>query len=357
MSRQSGQVWATLVQAGLVQGPAPATENLESPWYVKALLAFSGWLAAVFMLGFISMGLGFVLDSSLASFITGGLMIGGAFGILRLPGNEFVEHLALATSLAGQVLVLFALYNTTAPDGQIFWLLATLLETALVIVMPNFVHRAFSSFFAAVFLFKALQSTGAPAAISAIVMFPAAWLWLNEFRYPRQMRKIRATGYGLVLALISLKTTLLFGLGTSGWGLSRAQPGIWLQPWMGEALAGLVTLYVVWQLLQRQGKAVSSRLAITALAGTLLLCAVSMEARGITIGMTIMLLGFAGSNRVLLGLGIVSLLFYISSYYYLLDTTLLVKSWTLLIVGVALFALRWSMLRIMPGEREATDVR
>ena len=51
----------------------------------------------------------------------------------------------------------------------------------------------------------------------------------------------------------------------------------------------------------------------------------------------------------LLGLGIASLLFYISSYYYLLDATLFAKAQTLLIVGLVLLAVRWLMVRIMPG--------
>ena len=116
---------------------------------------------------------------------------------------------------------------------------------------------------------------------------------------------------------------------------------------------GVVTLYVVWHLLQRYGQSISERLSITALLGTLLLCAVSMEVQGITVGMVIILLGFAGANRVLLGLGIVSLLFYISSYYYLLDATLLDKSQTLLIVGLVLLIVRWLMLRILPVKKEA----
>lgn len=356
MSRQTEQIWTTLLQAGLVQGPAPETGKLESPWYVKVLLAFSGWLAALFLLGFIGMGFQFIMESNTASFITGGLMIGGAFAILRMPKNEFFEHLALAVSLAGQALIVLAIFDITKRNDEMAWVLVALLQVPLAVVMPNFVHRVLSSFIAAFAFSMALTSMGAPYVFSSVIMFLAAWLWLNEFRYPQHMRKIRAVGYGLVLALIQLKGSALFGLGTMGWRSAHNQPELWIQPWMGEVLAGAVTLYVVWQLLQRRGQALSGRLAITALMGTLLLCAVSMEAKGITVGMVIMLLGFAGGNRVLLGLGIVSLLFYISSYYYLLDTTLLAKAQTLLIVGLVLLAVRWLMLRIIPGGKEAKHV-
>ena len=81
-----------------------------------------------------------------------------------------------------------------------------------------------------------------------------------------------------------------------------------------------------------------------------------MEVQGITVGIVILVLGFSGANRVLLGLGSVSLLFYISSYYYLLDTTLLDKSLSLFIVGLVLLIIRWLMSHILPikkGTRHA----
>ena len=76
-----------------------------------------------------------------------------------------------------------------------------------------------------------------------------------------------------------------------------------------------------------------------------------MEVLGLTAGMVIMLLGFAGA-RVLLGLDIVSLLFYLSSYYYLLDATLLVKSGTLLLVGVVLLLVCWLLVTFIPADGE-----
>jgi uncharacterized membrane protein len=131
---------------------------------------------------------------------------------------------------------------------------------------------------------------------------------------------------------------------------------LWNKPWLDEIITGMVVLYVVWHILQRYGQPVSERISMTALLGTVLLCVVSMKVQGITIGMVIMLLGFAGANRVLLGLGIMSLLFYISFYYYILNTTLLAKSQTLLIVGLVLLFVRWLMLNIVPMNKEAEHV-
>ena len=353
MSLQTEQIWATLLRFGVVQGAAPETGKLESPWYVKVLLAFSGWLAALFLLGFIGMGLNFVFRNSTAAFTIGGMMIGGAFAILRVPKNEFVEHLALAVSLAGQALVVFAIFEILNRNEKNAWLLVALLQVPLAVVMPNFVHRVFSSFVAAFAFSMTLTIMGWPYVVDGVVMLLAAWCWLNEFRFPQHMGKIRAIGYGLVLALILFKGAALFGYRTMGWRYYQNQLELLIKPWVGEVLIGVVTLYVVLRLLQRYGRGFSDRLSITVLLGTLILCAVSMKVQGITVGMVIMLLGFAGANRVLLGLGIVSLLFYISSYYYLLDATLLAKSQSLLIVGLVLLIVRWLMQRILSVKRRA----
>ena len=218
--------------------------------------------------------------------------------------------------------------------------------------MPHCVHRVFSAFVAALAVFMALTSMGWPYVADGVVMLLAVWCWLNEFRYPQHITKIGAIGYGLVLALILLKGFALFGYREMSWRSLPNQSELWDRPWIGEMLIGVVGCYVVWHLLKRYRQIMPDRLSIMALLGTVLLCVVSMKVQGITVGMVIMLLGFAGANRVLLGLGVVSLLFYISSYYYLLDATLLDKAQILLVVGLVLLALRWLMLLILPVKKE-----
>ncbi|MCP3909150.1 MAG: DUF4401 domain-containing protein, partial [Oceanicoccus sp.] len=301
MSMQTEQMWDTLCQAGVVEGSAPETGELESPWYVKVLLAFSGWLAAVFLLGFIGVGFEFVFNNNntAVAFIIGGIMIAGAFAILRIRKNEFFEHLALAVSLAGQALVVFAIFKISNHNEKIAWMLMAILQVSLAVIMPNFVHRVFSSFFAAFAFSMTLTIMSWHYVGSGTVMLLAAMCWLNEFHYPQHIRKIRAIGYGLVLALIQLKGSALFGYRTMGWRLLSKQSDLWANTWFGEVLIGAVTLWVAWHLLKRYKQTISSRLSITALLGALLLCAVSMKVQGITVGIVIILLGFSGTNRVL----------------------------------------------------------
>ncbi|MFT6712643.1 MAG: putative membrane protein, partial [Arenicella sp.] len=62
-------------------------------------------------------------------------------------------------------------------------------------------------------------------------------------------------------------------------------------------------------------------------------------------------------NRVLIGLAVMSLLFYISSYYYLLEISLLDKSLTLLVLGLVLILGRWLMLKLLEISKDSAGSR
>ncbi len=351
MNIEGTKVWDILLRNGIVQGEVPASDELiESPWYIKVLLAISGWLASLFLLGFLGVGFELIFRNAAASVIVGSILIGVAFALLRMPKNEFYEHVALAVSLAGQALIVWAIFDNTHKETS--WILTCIFQLLLALVMPNFIHRVFSSFFAASSLSPALAMSGFPYISGSVIMFAAAWLWLHEFNYKHHMSRQRAIGYGLVLALIQIKGSALYRYSLIGLFGTDRKINVLVQPWVGEVLAGAVTLYVVWHILRRLGQGMSSPTAIVAMMGTVLLSAASMEAHGITAGMLVLLLGFAGSNLVLMGLGVTSLLFFISSYYYQLHATLLDKSITLLMVGLVLLAARWLLLRMMPKDRE-----
>ncbi|MGD9159275.1 MAG: DUF4401 domain-containing protein [Desulfobacteraceae bacterium] len=356
MSTWAEHVWKTLEKQGIVQGIRPENGSPDSPWYVKALLGFSGWLAAVFIIGFIGAGFQSIFKDRIALSVVGIIMIAVAYVLLHIPKNEFMEHMALAASLAGQVLLVIAIFKITKHNKPAAWMFLAFIQVALAVLMPNFVHRVFSSFIAALAFTMTFNEMDIPYVVSGIIMFITALCWLNEFKIPKHMKKIRAVGYGFTLALIVLKGASLFASRGIGLDFTEKQGMLWGHPWMGEIITGLVMIYVVWILLQRYGLTFHDRTAIACLIAAILVCAVSMKVQGITVGIVILLLGFSGSNRVLMGLGIISLLFYISSYYYMLDTTLLKKSMILFIVGIVLLGVRWVMLRFVLLQKEVHHV-
>lgn len=335
-------IWSELHQKGLVTGDRPQTAIHESPWYVQTLLAFCGWLAAIFVFGFLAAGITELLDNPVACLLVGALLIAGAFKFLAGKPSVFSEHLALAASLAGQGLWLVAVFEVSGSEDLSAWLCISLMQAVLAWLMPNFVHRVFSAFASAIALSAAFAELDTAYLGGSLLMLPVAWLWLNEFRYTHSHRQLLAIAYGLTLALVLVKSTnVVFG-GDWFWRASMdSTAGSVL--WAGEMINALAMIFVSWKLLCRYQPENGTILIV--MLGTILFCVASFQAQGLSVGLMIVLLGFAASNRLLLGLGTAALLFYVSAYYYQLQITLLEKAQTLLIVGVLMLAayglLRW----------------
>jgi uncharacterized membrane protein len=64
------------------------------------------------------------------------------------------------------------------------------------------------------------------------------------------------------------------------------------------------------------------------------------------------LLGYANANRVLTGLGVFSLIAYLSLYYYQLQATLLVKSASLIATGMVLLIARFVLVMLWPATEQ-----
>ena len=71
----------------------------------------------------------------------------------------------------------------------------------------------------------------------------------------------------------------------------------------------------------------------------------SIYVSGLLATSLIIIIATANSQRVLLGLSVIALVGYIFWYYYQLDTSLLVKSVSLFVIGIALLLLRWLLIK------------
>jgi hypothetical protein len=122
----------------------------ERPLAISLLLGVSGWVAGVFLLIFVAML--FRPDTASQAAVSGGLLLAAAWGLFKVDGDGvqvFVAQLALALSIAGQCLMLFAMSEHAhgiAPIASA----ALLLQTVLALAMPNRLHRTLSTLFATI---------------------------------------------------------------------------------------------------------------------------------------------------------------------------------------------------------------
>ncbi|MCE8004002.1 DUF4401 domain-containing protein [Billgrantia ethanolica] len=339
-----------LIESGIVISQVDGAAPIETPWFVRAIQAFSGWLAALFLLGFIGMGAVFLLDSSVASATLGLVLIGGAYALLRQAHSDFLEHLALAASLAGQMLVAWALASVLGSalgwDSAGLWWALLVLQVVLALVMPSLTHRTFSAFAACLAFYLALVETAAaPTTAGGLVLLGLTVLWLNEFRWPAHVRQLEALGYGLLLGLLVIQSVGYFGQSLL-LGRYFVVSGLdWLEPWAGDALGLLALLLLLRHLFRRHVHGVQPGMRVAAYTAVLLLALLSLQARGLSHGAVVVALGFAIGHRGVMGFGGLLLLLSITSYYYWLDVTLLAKAMTLFALGLLLLAIRWALQR------------
>ena len=345
------ELWAKLAAAGLATGNAPDADEAQTPWYVRVMLGVAGLIAAVFLLGFVALGLAFVVESTTASFTLGLLVITASYAVFRIaPRSDFASMFALAVSIAGQALTIYGIFGVVSSGMRDVetWIAVALLEVMLAIVMPNFIHRVGSAYAAGIAFALACEYAGIRPIAMAVLAIGVAYVWLNEIRFVKRHSVVAPVSYGLTLAFITIAGVLRFGheFRTIFGGRQFADN----LPWISEALVVAALLATVFVLLRRNGWRLDEGKAILALLATAVIGAASFKAPGVAGGLLIVLLGYASGNRVLAGLGIAALLCYVSSYYYLLNTTLLVKAVALLTIGVVLLAVRWLVLNVIMKE-------
>ena len=319
------------------------SEELISPWYIKVLMGFCGWLSAIFTLGFLGMGIASLFDSPIGLSVLGVLMIGGSFFILSSAKSEFIEHMGLAVSFAGQALIVFAIFIHSESMELFSWAVLTLMCCFLSLLMPSYIHRVMSAYFATLcfsfFMFEAQLSS----IFSSIVLFVVALMWLYEFTFSQQIRKLQSIAYGAVFGLLQFKTSILFTQHGQTWAL-ESLPSV--NQWVDEGLNVLVLLFILNLLIKHKKILLDDSQKWLGLGIVLLLCVGTFFANGIVSGILIIVIGFAIQNKILWVLGIISAIINLSSYYYFLDISLLNKSFILGGLGGASLILAFLSKRI-----------
>ena len=357
---QSNSLLTTLKTAGLVQNTLAnedQVQQLTSPWYIKTLLAISGWVGAVFFLGFVGLLIADLQFELTVTGIVGGVLVVVAYFIIRIPKNVFVEHAGLAISLAGQALVVISLVSEREPD---IWLVVGVLHSLLAVFMPNFVHRVFSSAFAAISFEAGFQVIGIPYVVSSVVLVLLVLLYKREFKTTKSYQKVSGLVYGLTLFWLTIHCVTELDLWLFTVLSSHMEPLFYFPYRVSQVLFVFAIMFSIWNVMPYMEKpnqrSLPSKATILALSATLLFCLLTIKATGFSAAMVIIILGFSRSNRVMMGMGIIALLGFCSVYYYTMEQTLLYKSAILFVVGILMLMARFALVRFWP-ETEKADAQ
>ncbi|MGP5296432.1 DUF4401 domain-containing protein [Psychrobacter faecalis] len=329
---------------------------VHSPWFISLLFGFSGVFASLFFIGFLTLILDNtgMLDSTLAVFIIGGILsgIGGfLFYSARLRHSSFWNSLAFAVTLAGQGYIAYALLASeiTDPLNIVLLLFVQLLMT---VVIPHFVYRLLSATLALNCLFYLLNyyhlseiSLGLLALITSVthlqrytlaVFIPTKWR-MNA------LETMSAIGYASAYVLLSV--SVYFIAAKYGNSFDSDGKAFSYNYYLSQGLLTLASLYAAYLILKRYQVKLRSIAGLLISAAIVLLGIMSIYVSGLLATSLIIIIATANSQRVLLGLGVIASVGYIFWYYYQLDTSLLVKSASMLVIGNALLLLRWLLIK------------
>jgi hypothetical protein len=320
------------------------------------MLGVAGWIGALFILGFIAAGFEMVMRNAGSALIAGIICCCGTFAIFRMASKgDFAGQFGLATGLAGQVLFAVAIFQHFQVEKTTAYVLFFCVEVALTLLMPNFMHRIFTTLGAVGAASIGLAQSGMPGLALPLTAAGCALVWRGEKRLVGRAALWQPVGYGLAIGVLLTATTSIFR--TELFSLFRLNGSGWLQTYsqeVGTALVAVVFLAVTLQLLRELAIDSSSMKGAMILFCAVLAMAVSFPAHGLAAALLILIIGFAGGNRVLLGLGILALTSFLSHYYYQMRETLLVKSMILAATGSFLLLARLGVRKLLPL-REGKD--
>ena len=339
-----------------------AQSEARSPWFISLFFGMSGILASLFFIGFLTLILDNtgLLDSTLAVFIIGGILsvIGGfLFYNARIRHSPFWNSLAFAITLAGQGYIAYALLASEIAEPLNIMLLL-LVQLLMTVAIPNFIYRLLSATLALNCLFYLLNyyhfsevSLGLLALITSVThlqRYTLAAFIPTKWRM-NALEIMSAIGYASAYVLLSVSVYFIaaeYGNSFANFNsLDSYGEAFSYNYYLAQGLLTLASLYAAYLILKRYQVKLRSTAGLLISAAIVLLGIMSIYVSGLLATSLIIIIATANSQRVLLGLGVIASVGYIFWYYYQLDTSLLVKSASMLVIGIALLLLRWLLIK------------
>lgn len=339
-----------------------AQSEARSPWFISLFFGMSGVFASLFFIGFLTLILDNtgLLDSTLAVFIIGGILsvIGGfLFYNARIRHSPFWNSLAFAITLAGQGYIAYALLASEIAEPLNIMLLL-LVQLLMTVAIPNFIYRLLSATLALSCLFYLLNyyhlseiSLGLLALITSVThlqRYTLAAFIPTKWRM-NALEIMSAMGYASAYVLLSISVYFIaaeYGNSFANFNsLDSYGEAFSYNYYLAQGLLTLASLYAAYLILKRYQVKLRSTAGLLISAAIVLLGIMSIYVSGLLATSLIIIIATANSQRVLLGLGVIASVGYIFWYYYQLDTSLLVKSVSLFVIGIALLLLRWLLIK------------
>lgn len=364
-----GDVLSQLINEGYIdeypENPPFATDD-DTPIYIKALLGFGGWIAALFFFIFVGFCLSVTLLASVNSEFGIGITL-GFFGIVFMGGTlviqrnrpgAFLSQFALAFHIAGQLLFIVGagmiLSSMASGASTIQIVLLSLIVIVMeVILIPlyeddnfRFIATIIAVIAANVMVYE-LNIVGSLSILIGLLAFGVVVIWSDMLPVEMQIQErpiLQIVGYGLVFGLFG---TMMHELGQNPNYIDFGHSALH-KPLITALVLLALTIWYEVRLLSDYKIALPHRAAIAVLAITVIITLPTLTTPGILAALLLIILGYRRRHTILLVLGYLFMAGFISEYYYSLQVTLLIKSFIMVGTGVLFLAGGFMFQRAFP---------
>ena len=325
-----------------------AKEYERQPWYVRTMVGFGAWIASLLLLGFIG-GMGFIAGEA-GLLVLGVLFLAGASVLRRTTEHDFVVQVTLATSLAGQFLLMWGLGKLTdSLSAAMIGLIVV--EAVVIVVFRDKTQRFLAVVFAVMASVTLMYYWKLQSAVHLLVLAQAVgfiFLEMNEARFIAQQRNdlVRPLAYGLLFSLFG--TVMLSTIYVLPELISKRFV-FYPYPWLTTLGFGVLLYYLMWRFLQQHKALMPAWFVPSAYLLLGLVVLATLKAPGIVIALLVLALGFAHANRILMGFGLVFFAVFLGAFFYGIEVSLLEKSIMLFSAGMVFLVARYVLRRAMPS--------
>lgn len=317
-----------------------AGEETGTAWYIQAAVGISAWIAAVFIIGFIVTGV-ILSESALAYSITGLIFMAAAVGVKQVFRRSiFASQLTLAISLAGQGLFVAGIYQGS-DSLTVTCLITILMEAALIFLYPGRLHRFISALVILgailTLLYAEWEMYEATHVVVILLLSLAILIWYGDtFFVTRGLHSLsRPLGYAVTLTLLGLLLPSVIH--------ELDYVKFWWISTLGVLGVGL--LFIIYLRFGRADLNLSPTLIAAIVGGVIILSTLTWQTPGILASLILLVLGFWRGHRLVLGLSVAFLVFFIGAFYYNLALDLYEKSLILMGSGALFFLARTFFVR------------
>lgn len=316
------------------------------PWYIRAMVGFGAWLASLLLIGFVA---GLSIYSDGGSAIIGLLLVVIANVVRRASANDFFVQSALASCLAGQALFTWGIFSLIgAEEFEALLMLVIVASVALFFLYPDRIHRVIMVLISGGSLITLFYVWELNALIPVLgPAFAAVLIYVQ-----RTQSQIIASGHGQLLRPL-MTGLMLCAFGTLMISTIYVLPELSIdyefypRPWVSTILLGMLFLYVGSSLWPRLVDPTDATVAATVYAIMLAIIAASGAAPGLLLALLVIMLGADSGQKSMTAAGVGFLAVFLIAYFYGIETTMLVKSMTLIASGVVVLFARYLVLRFI----------